>query len=99
LQIPDAAGQPVNSGDHQDITGVQEFEHRLESFASLGRSAAALLCSNDLAASSLERGLLDREVLVGRAHPRVTDNSHGLSPVVSFGFMLLCRLKMPKLTY
>ena len=81
LKVADAPGEAIDAGDHQNVAGVQEFEHRAQLLAALGRGAAPLLRPDDLAASGLECGLLDREVLIGRAHARVADDSHGLGPV------------------
>jgi hypothetical protein len=52
------------------------------SLAALGRGTAPLLGPNDLATGRPERGLLDREVLIGRAHPGISDEAldHSFMP-------------------
>jgi hypothetical protein len=63
--------------DHQNVAGVQELQDGAERLAALGRGAAALLRTDDLAAGRLERRFLDRQVLIGCAYPRIADDGYG----------------------
>jgi hypothetical protein len=85
LQIADAPGEAIDAGDRQDVVGVQEFQHSAERLTAFGRGSAPLVGSDDLAACPLERRLLDRQVLIGGAHPGISDDGHGPGLVVSFG--------------
>jgi hypothetical protein len=55
LKVSDAPGEAVDASDHQDVAGMQEFQHRAQRLAALGRGAAPLLRPDDLqpAASNL----------------------------------------------
>jgi hypothetical protein len=60
LQIADAPGQAIDAGDHENVPGVQKFQHGAECLTSLGRGPAPLLGPDDLttalsAASWMER--------------------------------------------
>jgi hypothetical protein len=43
VQVADAPGKAINQGDHQNVAGMQEFQHRPECLAALGRGAAPFL--------------------------------------------------------
>src|SRR5262249_20020627 len=76
LKIADTAGETVDPRHHEDIALPQEIEHGAQFLAPLRAGAAPLLGSDDLAPGSLQRGFLDRQVLVGRADASVADYGH-----------------------
>jgi hypothetical protein len=43
LQVSDAPGEAIVGGDHQNVAGLQEFQHGAGRLACLGRRAAPLL--------------------------------------------------------
>jgi hypothetical protein len=98
LKVSDAPGEAVDASDHQDVAGMQEFQHRAQRLAALGRGAAPLLRPDDLTTGRLERRLLDGEVLIGRAHPGIPNDGHGRAPLsrlalLEIGKSTLLRLK------
>jgi len=54
LQVADAAGQPVDPGDHQYVAFTDKVENRLKFGAALGGSTASFLRTNDIATSGFE---------------------------------------------
>jgi hypothetical protein len=85
LQVADRPGQPVNPRRHEHVAGPKEVEHDLQLLAALRGPPAALLGADTVAAGDAQCRLLKREVLIRRTDPRVSNDGHGLSPVVSFG--------------
>jgi hypothetical protein len=78
LEITDAPGQAINSGDHQDVTSTKKIQHRLK-LGPAGRcGSAALLSANDATPRRLECGYLNFEVLVVRAYTRIANDGHRL---------------------
>jgi hypothetical protein len=73
---PDASGEAINTGDHQDVALPQKIKNGLELVAALGRGAAAFLGADHFAAGGLQRRLLDGEILIGGADPCVSDDRH-----------------------
>jgi hypothetical protein len=43
LKVSDAPGDAIDAGDHQNVAGLQEFQHGAGRLACLGRRAAPLL--------------------------------------------------------
>jgi hypothetical protein len=81
LKVSDASGEAIDAGDHQNVAGVQEFQHGAECLAALCGGAAPFLGADDLTTGCLERRLLDREVLIRGAHPGVSDDGHRRAPL------------------
>jgi hypothetical protein len=63
------------------LSVVSAALHGAQRLTAFGRGAAPLLCPDDLTAGCLERRLLDRQVLISRAHPGVPDDGHGPAPL------------------
>jgi hypothetical protein len=59
LKVANAAGEPVNAGDHENVAGPEEIENRPQFLAAFRRGAAALVGANNLAPCRLQRRLLD----------------------------------------
>src|SRR5262249_31094459 len=65
LEVADAAGEAIDPGHHQDVARPEEIEDDPQLLASLRGCAAPLLCPDCVAAGAAQRGLLNREVLIG----------------------------------
>jgi hypothetical protein len=55
LQVADTAGEPVNAGDHKHVALAKEVEHRPQFLTACRRGAAALLGTDQIAASHPQR--------------------------------------------
>jgi hypothetical protein len=64
LEVLERACQTVDSGDDKRVAGAQKLEQNLQLGAAIAVCATGLLGTNYLAARRLERGALDREVLI-----------------------------------
>jgi hypothetical protein len=73
---PRAPRQPVDARDHENIALAEEVEDGPQFIAPRRRGATAFLRSDDLAPGRAEGGLLQFEVLVGRAHAGIADDGH-----------------------
>src|ERR1700744_2456446 len=58
LKIANAPGQAIDSGDHQNVTGIKKIQHRLKLGAAGCSGSAALFGANDTAPRHLQRGHL-----------------------------------------
>jgi hypothetical protein len=76
LQVSNAARQPVDARDHQDIAFTQEVQDDPQFIALRCCGAPSLFRSDDLAARRVEGVLLQFEVLVGGAHAGIADDGH-----------------------
>ena len=76
LEVLQRTRQAVDAGDHERVAGAQEIEQQLQFGAAVATRAAGLLGPDHLAARRLQRGALDREVLVEGGDPGVTVKGH-----------------------
>jgi hypothetical protein len=76
LKVLQRARQAVDAGDHERVAGAQEIEQYLKFGAAVAARAACLLGPDHLAARRLQRGALDREILVEGGNPGVTVEGH-----------------------
>jgi hypothetical protein len=76
LKIRNAASEAIDAGAHQDVTWPKEFEHGAQLLTALRRRPAPLLRMDHIAAGRSQGDFLNREVLIGRADPRVADDGH-----------------------
>ncbi|ANN60782.1 hypothetical protein A9K72_31435 [Mesorhizobium loti] len=73
LQVAQRPGQPVDPGDDERLTGMNEVENCIELWTAFQGRTAFLLFADDLAAGGLERGDLRGEVLFGGGGAGVSD--------------------------
>ena len=84
LEVLQRARQTVDAGDDEGVAGAQEVEQHLQFAAAVAAGAARRLGPDHLAAGRLERGALDRQVLVEGRDPGVAVAGHrGVNRLVS----------------
>jgi hypothetical protein len=64
----------VDTSDHQDVTWAEEIERRAQLWPSV--VVPLRFSADDIAACTAQSGLLDGDILIGRAGPRIPENSH-----------------------
>jgi hypothetical protein len=68
--------QTVDAGDDKCVTGAQKVEQHLQLGTAIAARAAGLLGTDHLAARRLERGALDRKVLIEGRYSSVPVKRH-----------------------
>ena len=76
LEIFQRTRQAINAGDDKRVTGTRELEQCPEFGAAVATRAARFLGADHLAARRLERGVLDRKVLIEGRDPGVSIDRH-----------------------
>jgi hypothetical protein len=76
LQLLDRAGEAIDVGDDQDVAGVQEVQEGLQLGAPVAARVSRRLGADHRAASRLQGGPLDREVLVEGGDPGIAIERH-----------------------
>ena len=66
MEIRDGSGEAIDARDNQFVSVADEVEEGAQFLSALYGRAADLLSPDDAASRSLERFVLDRQILIGR---------------------------------
>jgi hypothetical protein len=78
LKVFQRTRQSVDTCDDERVAGTQKVEQHLQLGAAVATRTTGLLGTNHLAARRLQRGTLDREIVIDSRYPGVTVNGHGM---------------------
>ena len=76
LQVIHRAGEAIDAGYNQGVTGLHEVEQHLQLGPPVAAGTARLLGANDIAARRLEGRTLGREILIDGADACVAVGGH-----------------------